>query len=331
MLTRIISGAADMNVGVSDKHRPCVRTYSAATHPGSHARMNPQLRQLDLPGGLRLEYAEQGPPDGLPVLLLHGLADSWRSFEPMLPYLPARWRVIAPSQRGHGGSDKPDGAYRTCDFAADAAALIEALALAPVVAVGHSMGAANAMRLAIDNPAHVRGLVGVGAFAGFGDKAGLVEFFDNLIAPLADPVPPALADAFRRRTLARKVPQALLQTMVEQSLMVPARVWRGAFAGLFEDDLRDELHRVGVPVLLLRGGGDTLVPASDTDALLRAMPHAQQITWPGFGHAPHWEAPRRFAEALAHFVHHVGNVPAELSNTAPTGCSQRASSAGTDG
>lgn len=51
-----------------------------------------------LPSGVRLEYAEQGRPTGLPLILLHGYSDSWHSFDPMLHYLPAMkgWPVMWP-------------------------------------------------------------------------------------------------------------------------------------------------------------------------------------------------------------------------------------------
>src|SRR5574337_1292445 len=95
-----------------------------------------------------LESRAGGPT----VLLLHGSTDSWRSFEALLPLLPAHWHVIAPSQRGHGRSDKGATDYGTRAFADDAAALARQLALPPLIVVGHSMGAVNGLRLAIDHP-----------------------------------------------------------------------------------------------------------------------------------------------------------------------------------
>jgi non-heme chloroperoxidase len=265
-------------------------------------KLTPTVHQLRLPDGLRLEFAEQGSLGGPTLLMLHGITDSWRSFEPVLPFVDRGWHVIALSQRGHGGSGKPAQGYRTRDFAADAAAFVQAMELPPVVVVGHSMGAANAMRLAIDHPQCVRALVGVGAFASFGDKTELRDFVRSDIEPLADPVPRALADAFQRSTLARPVPELLLHAMVEQSLMAPARVWRDAFAGLLEGDFCDELDRITAPTLLLRGALDAFVPAADQDTLSRALPHARSVTWAGAGHAPHWEEPARFAAVLADFV-----------------------------
>jgi pimeloyl-ACP methyl ester carboxylesterase len=120
--------------------------------------MRPTLRFIELSTGVRLEVAEQGDPHGLPVLLLHGLGDSWRSFETVMAHLPESLRVFAPSQRGDGDPGRP-GACRTRDFAAHAAALVEALPLRRALVVGHSMGAVHAMRLAIDRPELSSGLV----------------------------------------------------------------------------------------------------------------------------------------------------------------------------
>jgi non-heme chloroperoxidase len=264
----------------------------------------PTLRRARqrLPGGPELEYVEQGPRGGPTLLLLHGITDSWRSFEPVLPHLPSHWHVLALTQRGHGGSDKPAGGYGTRDFAADAATFAQALGLPPLVVVGHSMGAANAMRLVIDHPGLVRGLVAAGAFAGFGDKAELVDFVHGSIEPLTDPIPRGLAQAFQQDTLARPVLPQLLSTAVDESLRAPAFVWRAAFAGLLEDDFVGELPRIAVPTLLVQGSADVFVPAADTERLLQLLPQARASVWAGAGHAMHWEEPAHFADELRRFV-----------------------------
>ncbi|MEQ9814027.1 MAG: alpha/beta fold hydrolase [Azospirillaceae bacterium] len=78
------------------------------------------------------------------MLLLHGLSDSWRSFELALPHLPDSIRVFALSLRGHGDSRRPEAGYHFRDFAADVAAFMDALDLESTVVVGHSMGSAVA-------------------------------------------------------------------------------------------------------------------------------------------------------------------------------------------
>jgi non-heme chloroperoxidase len=273
----------------------------------------PLVRRVALPNGIRLEVAEQGPADGLPLLLLHGITDSWRSFDPVLPYLGPQWRAIAPSQRGHGDSDKPATGYRSDDFVADLVALIEALALPPVIVAGHSMGSTHALRLAIDRPDLVRAVVGLGTFARYSDKPELVQWVAETVQPLADPVPRALAEDFQLAMLARPVAPGLVERMVGESLKVPAHVWRQAFAGLLEDDFSDRLHRVDVPTLLLVAGADAFVPAADAERLQRAIPQACVEHWPGAGHALHWEEPQRCAASLDAFARQVAGAAATLA------------------
>lgn len=275
-----------------------------------------RLRHVTLPGGLALECAERGAPGGVPVLCLHGITDSWRSFEPVLPWLPGQWHTIAVSQRGHGGSAKAQGSFRTRDFAADAAALIEALELPPVVVVGHSMGAAIALRLAIDRPELVRGVVAAGAFASFSDKPELVAFVRDSMLTLGDTVPRELAEGFQRDTLAGPVPAGLIETMVDECLRTPAAVWRAAFAGLLEDDFSAELGRVRVPVLLPWGDADAFAPEADQQRLARELPLATRCVYRGVGHALHWEQPERFAHDLKRFAGRLeATAPAKQAST----------------
>jgi non-heme chloroperoxidase len=268
------------------------------------------VHTLRLPSGLLLEFAEQGRLGGPTVLMLHGVTDSWRSFEPVLPFVDPAWHVIALSLRGHGASSKPADGYTPAHMAGDVAQFIAAMELPPVVVVGHSMGATVALRLAVDHPGCVRAVAGLGTFASFRDKSDLVDWVRSTIDPLADPVPRELADEFQRSTLAQSVTgegefsvsEALIGSMTDQSLKAPARVWRRGFAGLLDDDVADGLHRVRVPVLLLHGGRDAFVPAADLTRLTAALPQAQAHTWAGAGHAMHWEQPARFAALLGDFV-----------------------------
>jgi pimeloyl-ACP methyl ester carboxylesterase len=107
----------------------------------------------------------QGPADGIPLLLVHGNCSSGAYWLPLLRRLPDALRVVAPDLRGYGRSDRApvDGTRGLRDFAADVAALLDVPGLfapdaRPVVA-GHSMGGGVSMRLAIDHPGRVAGLM----------------------------------------------------------------------------------------------------------------------------------------------------------------------------
>lgn len=267
--------------------------------------MLPVVKSIQLPGRVRLEYVEQGDPAGIPVVMLHGATDSWHSFEPVLPHLPESVHAFALTQRGHGDADRPASGYRTRDFAADVAAFADALRLGPVVVVGHSMGSTNAKRFAIDYPARTRGLVLVGAFAGYRNNPTLVEFWESAVSTLTDPIAPGFAREFQQSTLSRPVPPAFLDTVVRESLKVPARVWRAAFEGFFEDDFAAELGAIAAPTLVLWGDRDGLARRIDQDALVAGIAGARFEVYEGTGHALHWEEPERFAAELTSFVEGV--------------------------
>jgi pimeloyl-ACP methyl ester carboxylesterase len=86
----------------------------------------PGVRSAALSTGVTLPYAEQGDPAGVPVLLLHGYADSRRFFDPLLAQLTPDVHAFAPDQRGHGDAGRPESGYAPEDFAADAAAFMDA-------------------------------------------------------------------------------------------------------------------------------------------------------------------------------------------------------------
>jgi pimeloyl-ACP methyl ester carboxylesterase len=106
-----------------------------------------------------------GPPDGVPVLLVHGNVSSAAFWEPLLPRLPGTLRVVAPDLRGYGDTDTApvDATRGLGDFADDVAALLDAPGLfapgARPVVVGHSLGGGVAMRLLVDHPDRVAGLL----------------------------------------------------------------------------------------------------------------------------------------------------------------------------
>ncbi|MCB1745031.1 MAG: alpha/beta hydrolase, partial [Gammaproteobacteria bacterium] len=109
---------------------------------------------------LRFNVLEWGPPDAPPILCLHGGHQSAHSWDLVSLHLANRFRVIVPDQRGHGDSEwARDCEYSNAEMAADAAALIETLALDRPLVMGHSMGGRNTMLLALSRPELSRALV----------------------------------------------------------------------------------------------------------------------------------------------------------------------------
>ena len=261
--------------------------------------INPAIKSIKLTNRVKLQYVEQGDPAGIPVIMLHGITDSWHSFEPVLPHLPASIRAFALSQRGHGDSERPAVGYHPRDFAADVAAFMDAMKLDRAVIAGHSMGSHITKRFALDYPDRVLGLVLMAAFFSFQGNPGVAELRDA-VSKFSDPIDPGFALEFQLSTLAREIPQELLDTFVRESLKAPARVWRDALEGLRQDDHSAELSGIKAPTLIVWGDQDAFCPRKDQDALAAAIAGSKLLVYHGVGHALHWEEPERFAADLVH-------------------------------
>ncbi|MEV6106090.1 alpha/beta hydrolase [Streptomyces sp. NPDC051940] len=258
-----------------------------------------------LPGGLTLPYAETGQPGGTPVVLVHGYADSWWTFEPVLRHLPASVHAYAPTQRGHGDADKPQGGYLPEDFADDLAAFLDAAGIERAVLVGGSSGGIAARILAGRAPHRVAGLVLLGVPAALAGKPGVLEIWDR-VNKLDDPVDPAFAEEFNRGLTAEPVPPGFLRTVTEESLKAPARVWRETMRGLLDTDLRATLYGILVPTLVIWGDRDRIVPRSDQQTIVDAIFGAELLVYEGVGHVPYWERPEWVARDLTEFVGRFG-------------------------
>jgi non-heme chloroperoxidase len=251
--------------------------------------------------GVTLPYVEQGDPSGVPVLMLHGYSDSLTSFEPLLAELPDSVHAYAVTQRGHGDAGKPAGGYGAGDFAADAAAFLDAVGVEAAVVVGHSGGSCYAQRLAIDYPDRVLGVVLIGAFHSFHDNPGALELRDA-VAGLTDPVDLEFVREFQESCVADPMPAEFMDRIVANSRRMPARVWKAAIDGLIEAGAPTETGTIAAPTLILWGDRDAFCPRSDQDGLLTAIPEARLRTYPGTGHCPHWEQPERAAAELVSFA-----------------------------
>lgn len=265
------------------------------------------VARIELSSGIRLEYVDRGPRGADPaVVLIHGWPDSWRSFEPVLDVLPDDVRAISVSLRGFGDSDAPGGDYGPSTLAGDVVKLLDRLAVSSPVVVGHSMGSMVAQHIALRRP--VGGLVLIGGFSHLPDDAA-GELWE-VVSALDDPIDVDFVREFQASTLAAPVPARFFDQLVTESLKAPARVWREAFDGLRRSDLRGELARIEAPTLLVWGDHDALIPRSEQEHLLAALPAARLEVYAGAGHSPNWEQPERVAADIAAFTRRVRRAAA---------------------
>lgn len=259
-------------------------------------------KRAELANGLRLSYAEQGVNRGTPLILLPGIADSWRIFEPLFAELPKNIHAYALSQRGHGDSDRPATGYRTRDFAEDLRLFMDAVQIGEAVIVGASSGGFPARSFAATYPDRTAGLVLLGSPATLTGRP-------NPFAELKDPINPGFVKSFAESVLSRAAPAEGLASMIAENLKAPAHVWVETGNGLFEEPFPGELAKIQAPTLIVWGEEDPIITKADQLALAEAIKGSKLIAYPGSGHMLYWEEPALIARDIIAYINDGKSMP----------------------
>ncbi len=272
-----------------------------------------------------------GPEDGSPVLLLHGIARSledWTESHDLLA--AAGYRVISADTPGFGFTAAQRGRPGMRTFARAMAGLLDAVGVeGPVHVMGNSLGGGIAMTLAVEHPGRVASLVLVDSI-GFGTEVNLSPL------PMVYATAAGLPVVGRRFVpLARAASVKIAQDQFfDPSFATPemlkhyARVGRqpdfrrtflGAALSLavpmtgrhprWRDTLHTGVRELGIPVLVVWGDADTVLPAaSHFEAARRALPDAQTHLFEDTGHMPQIEKAAEFAALAGAFLAEVDAV-----------------------
>jgi pimeloyl-ACP methyl ester carboxylesterase len=270
--------------------------------------------------GQRTTYLEAGVDSGGPVVvLLHGLASSSSTWADTMPLLGRRAHVIAPDLLGHGRSAKPrSGDYSLGAYAAGLRDLLVALGLDRATVVGHSFGGGVAMQFAYQFPQHTERIALV-ASGGLGRAVTpLLRAATLPGATTALRVATALTPGWLARLthrFARAFP-ALAGPDLDGVLTAFTSFADGGARGAFLQTTRGALDLSGqrlagterlylladVPILLVVGRRDPVIPVAHTIDAHDALPTSRLEVFDRAGHFPHVDEPTRFARALTRFV-----------------------------
>jgi pimeloyl-ACP methyl ester carboxylesterase len=261
----------------------------------------PRFDTVQLSTGIRMHYAEQGDARAKPIILLHGYSDSWFSFSRVLTPLARDAHVFALDLRGHGKTDKPKSGYLMQDLAADVIAFMDAKGIVRATIVGHSMGTLVAQQVALAMPSRVSHLVLVGGITTGKDLVGWKDLA-KAVSELSDPVPEAFARDFQVSTVHTPVGDEFMNVAVNESLRLPARVWRELATGMEAVRPAVALRKSRIPTLVLRGQHDSFVTAATTNSLVAMLKTTLWKEYPNTGHALHWEQPATFSRDVLDFV-----------------------------
>ncbi|MEM7123236.1 MAG: alpha/beta hydrolase [Pseudomonadota bacterium] len=260
------------------------------------------MARVRIANGLMLDYLECGDRQGAAILFVHGYLDSWRVWESSLPFLPHNHRLVFVTQRGFGDSDKPEQGYRQIDFVEDIKAFMDAVQLDHAVIVGHSMGGLIAHYLALLYPERVDGLILVATSASASELVEDWSIGDHDVMSLTDPIDPDFVRQAQSEDVRAPVPTHRLEGQIFEAMKVPARVWGQSMQGMFDEDHRDRLGDINVPVQILYPELDMYFTRDQQDELLALLPNASLKVYPGAGHGLQWEFPEEFGADVSAFA-----------------------------
>ena len=243
--------------------------------------------------------AESG--DGEPVLLIHGLGASHRDWRDVMPALAPHYRVLAPDLRGHGSSPR-QRPYNPERFAADMRALLDARGVDRVDVVGHSMGGAVALCLALCAPERVRRLVIANSVPSFRPRrpAEIAEiaFRIGMMGVLG---PKRLGRIMARRMFpdpGQEAQRALLEERAERNRR---GVYLESLIALSRWSVRERLDAVTMPALVIASGHDYF-PVDDSERFAAELPDGRLHIFPDARHGLPLEHGEAMAEVIAAFL-----------------------------
>ncbi|GHE47407.1 alpha/beta hydrolase [Streptomyces thermocarboxydus] len=248
--------------------------------------------------GTTIFYKDWGPRDGQPLVLHHGWplsADDWDA--QMLFFLQRGYRVIAHDRRGHGRSDQTAGGHEMDTYAADVAALTDALDLRDAVHIGHSTGGGEVTRyVARAKPGRVAKAVLVSAVPPVMVKSESnpggtpIEVFDGFRSQLAANrsqlyIEIASGPFYGFNRPGAEVSQGLIDNWWRQGMTGATNAHYECIKAFSETDFTEDLKKIDVPVLVMHGTDDQIVPYDDSAPLtVKLLKNGTLKTYEGYPH-----------------------------------------------
>jgi pimeloyl-ACP methyl ester carboxylesterase len=301
------------------RHFPVGERYPSEQHESEQrvsSAADLELQELVLHGH-RVAYRQAGS-EGPVLVLIHGITSDSSTWRRVMPYLGRRFTVIAPDLIGHGGSAKPKGDYSLGAHASVVRDLLVALGHDRASFVGHSLGGGIAMQLSYQFPERCERLVLVDS-GGLGRDVSLLLRAATL--PGSELVLPLLAAT--RLLAAGRIAGGLLGrlglragTDIEEIARGHATLADAETRSAFVHTLRSVVEPGGqrvnasnrlylaqqIPLLLLWGEHDTLIPVRHGREAHELLPASRLEVFTESGHFPQLDEPERFIDVLGDFI-----------------------------
>jgi 3-oxoadipate enol-lactonase len=240
--------------------------------------------------------------DGPPLLLIQGLGYGRWAWDPIVPGLAARHRVVVFDNRGIGDSEKPDGPYTAAEMAGDALQVLDEAGIDRAHVLGASLGGMIAQELAVAAPERVDKLVLCCTTPGGPNAAPMPEVTLRLFAE-APSLPPEVAlRRFIENALGNDPPAELVDELFARRAAHPPDQagWQAqAAAGMGFQGVDDVIR---ARTLIVSGTADNVVDHRNAELLAARIPDARVDLLEGCGHLFFWEQPEESVRILNDFL-----------------------------
>ncbi len=254
-------------------------------------------------GSVWLSWRAHG--EGDPVLMIMGFMGSSKAWFRLLPHISAEHRAIVFDNRGTGDSDRPAGLWSMEDLVDDALAVLDAAGHETAHVVGVSMGGMIAQHLALDHPERVRSLSLICTRSGQPESTSWRMVASIALRPFVGPgrTFPIVAPLLYSRRTRRDRPDVLAEDLrMRFTDQAPGATALGQLAAMRSHDTRERLKELEMPVLVMHGDEDALIPPENGQELARLIPGAELVMLPDCGHLVVTDAEQESAEALLGFI-----------------------------
>ena len=270
-----------------------------------------------LENGVNINYQLEGKEKNELLLLIHGYGSWLQGYDEITPFLTKKFLVLRSDLRGHGESDKPiiknnyeetRKLYKIEQFAEDNYLLLKSLGLleryGQIIVYGHSMGGITAQVFALRYPHIVKKLI-LGSTApsmySEGMERTLNDYRTGKLGDLKEAFMLLARSAYTLR-FKKNHPEAL-EKDVEPKLKCPSDVLFGAMENFVYDfDVRENLSTLDIPVLIITGNKDSLVPSKRSHELNELIPNSKLVIFEKQNHGINVEIPEKVAKEIINFV-----------------------------
>jgi 3-oxoadipate enol-lactonase len=250
---------------------------------------------------MTLHYTVDGPADAPVLVLGSSLGTTNRMWEPQLPALTSRLRVVRYDHRGHGGSPVPDGPYTIAELGRDVLGVLDDLGVERAHVGGLSLGGMVSMWIAANAPSRVERLVLMCTSAKLGPPENWINRAATVRASGIEPIADTVVGRWLPKEYAARHPEVLAELRAAL-VSTPPEGYAACCDAIRVMDLQPDLPSITAPALIIAGLVDEATPPTHAQRIAALIPGCRLSLVAGAAHLANVSRPDVISDQLLTFL-----------------------------